>query len=238
MTIKKDFSAASRIASALVFGVVVSVLPNITAALCALFFSFLIIFLFPTDAKHLIKRWLQINLFILFYLAGHSLDDARNSHRTGEIFSYEGVYLSALVTVKANALFFVFYALVSLLSFSRLAAGLKSLKFSESLIVILLFCARGIDIFESEYRRMKEAAKLRGFEMKANKRTYQTVAAVIALLFVRAVRRSRVLDDAMKLRGFDGHIRTLNHEVWRYKDTFLLMLFCCASVVFAYLGWR
>ena len=44
--------------------------------------------------------------------------------------------------------------------------------------------------------------------------------------------------DAMKLRGFDGHIRTLNHEVWRYKDTFLLMLFCCASVVFAYLGWR
>ena len=70
------------------------------------------------------------------------------------------------MTVKANALFFVFYALVSLLSFSRLAAGLKSLKFSESLIVILLFCARGIDIFESEYRRMKEAAKLRGFEMK------------------------------------------------------------------------
>jgi hypothetical protein len=66
MTLKKDFSAASRIASALVFGVVVSVLPNITAALCALFFSFLIIFLFPTDAKHLIKRWLQINLFILF----------------------------------------------------------------------------------------------------------------------------------------------------------------------------
>ena len=228
MTIKKDFSAASRIASALVFGVVVSVLPNITAALCALFFSFLIIFLFPT----------QINLFILFIWLVTPWTTPGTPIGPGEIFSYEGVYLSALVTVKANALFFVFYALVSLLSFSRLAAGLKSLKFSESLIVILLFCARGIDIFESEYRRMKEAAKLRGFEMKANKRTYQTVAAVIALLFVRAVRRSRVLDDAMKLRGFDGHIRTLNHEVWRYKDTFLLMLFCCASVVFAYLGWR
>ena len=219
MTIKKDFSAASRIASALVFGVVVSVLPNITAALCALFFSFLIIFLFPTDAKHLIKRWLQINLFILFIWLVTPWTTPGTPIGPGEIFSYEGVYLSALVTVKANALFFVFYALVSLLSFSRLAAGLKSLKFSESLIVILLFCARGIDIFESEYRRMKEAA-------------------VIALLFVRAVRRSRVLDDAMKLRGFDGHIRTLNHEVWRYKDTFLLMLFCCASVVFAYLGWR
>ena len=235
MTLKKDFSAASRIASALVFGVVVSVLPNITAALCALFFSFLIIFLFPTDAKHLIKRWLQINLFILFIWL---LTPWTTPGTSGGIFSYEGVYLSSLVTIKANALFFVFYALVSSLSFSRLAAGLKSLKFSESLIVILLFCARGIDIFESEYRRMKEAAKLRGFEMKANKRTYQTVAAVIALLFVRAVRRSRVLDDAMKLRGFDGRIRTLNHEVWRHKDTFLLMFFCCASVVFAYLGWR
>ena len=70
-------------------------------------------------------------------------------NRSTEIFSYEGVYLSALVTVKANALFFVFYALVSLLSFSRLAAGLKSLKFSESLIVILLFCARGIDILKA-----------------------------------------------------------------------------------------
>ena len=211
---------------------------RITAALCALFFSFLIIFLFPTDAKHLIKRWLQINLFILFIWLLTPWTTPGTSIGSGGIFSYEGVYLSSLVTIKANALFFVFYALVSSLSFSRLAAGLKSLKFSESLIVILLFCARGIDIFESEYRRMKEAAKLRGFEMKANKRTYQTVAAVIALLFVRAVRRSRVLDDAMKLRGFDGRIRTLNHEVWRHKDTFLLMFFCCASVVFAYLGWR
>ena len=233
MTLKKDFSAASRIASALVFGVVVSVLPNITAALCALFFSFLIIFLFPTDAKHLIKRWLQINLFILFIWLLTPWTTPGTSIGSGGIFSYEGVYLSSLVTIKANALFFVFYALVSSLSFSRLAAGLKSLKFSESLIVILLFCARGIDIFESEYRFC-----LILWECEPIKRTYQTVAAVIALLFVRAVRRSRVLDDAMKLRGFDGRIRTLNHEVWRHKDTFLLMFFCCASVVFAYLGWR
>ena len=166
MTLKKDFSAASRIASALVFGVVVSVLPNITAALCALFFSFLIIFLFPTDAKHLIKRWLQINLFILFIWLLTPWTTPGTSIGSGGIFSYEGVYLSSLVTIKANALFFVFYALVSSLSFSRLAGGLKSLKFSESLIVILLFCARGIDIFESEYRRMKEAAKLRGFDIK------------------------------------------------------------------------
>ena len=235
---KEDFSAASRIASALVFGVVVSVLPNVTAALSALFFSFLIIFLFKVDAKPLFKRWIQINLFILFIWLVTPWTTPGTPIGPGGIFSYEGVYLSALVTIKANALFFVFYALVSSLSFSRLATGLKSLKVSENLIVILLFCARGIGIFESEFRRMKEAAKLRAFEMKADKRTYQTVAAVIALLFVRAIRRSRVLDDAMKLRGFNGQIRTLNHEVWKYKDTFLLMFFCCASVVFAYLGWR
>ena len=114
-------------------------------------FPFWIIFLFPTDAKHLIKRWLQINLFILFIWLLTPWTTPGTSIGSGGIFSYEGVYLSSLVTIKANALFFVFYALVSSLSFSRLAAGLKSLKFSESLIVILLFCARGIDIFESEY---------------------------------------------------------------------------------------
>ena len=238
MTIKKDFSAASRIASALVFGVVVSVLPNITAALCALFFSFLVVLLFKVDVKQLLKRWLQINLFIVFIWLVTPWTTPGTPIGPGGFFSFEGLYLSALVTIKANALFFVFFSLVSSLSFSRLAAGLKALRFSESLIVILLFCARGIDIFESEYRRMKEAAKLRGFEMKANKRTYQTVAAVIALLFVRAVRRSRVLDDAMKLRGFNGQIRTLNHEVWKRKDTLLFMFFCCASVVFAFFGWR
>ena len=170
MTLKRDFSAASRIASALVFGVVVSVLPNITTALCALIFSFLIIFLFKVEANHLLKRWLQINLFILFIWLITPWTTPGTPIGPSGIFSYEGVYLSALVTIKANALFFVFYALVSSLSFSRLAAGLKSLKLSESLIVILLFCARGIDIFENEYRRMKEAAKLRGFEMKADKR--------------------------------------------------------------------
>lgn len=49
---------------------------------------------------------------------------------------------------------------------------------------------------------MKEAAKLRGFEMKANKRTYQTVAAVIALLFVRAVRRSPSPGRCDEIKGF------------------------------------
>lgn len=84
----------------------------------------------------------------------------------GSWFTKEGVVLSLLVTLKVNALFCIFYTLVSSMSFSQLAAGLNQLGFPDKLVAMILFCARGITIFEKEYANLTEAAKLRGFYMR------------------------------------------------------------------------
>ncbi len=58
----------------------------------------------------------------------------------------EGVVLSLLVTLKVNALFCIFYTLVSSMSFSQLAAGLNQLGFPDKLVAMILFlCPRNND---------------------------------------------------------------------------------------------
>lgn len=237
MTKSIVFSAQSRIVSAFFYAVVVSILPNFVSAFTALFFSIIIVCWFRPPFGKLLERWLEINLFILFLWLVTPWTTPGTPAGPYGIFTKEGIELSALVTIKANALFFVFFTLVSQLSFSQLGAGLKALKISDKLVAILLFCSRGIEIFEFEFTHMKEAAKLRGFVMKADRRTYRTVGAFIALLFMRAFRQSRILEEAMKLRGFNGTFRVLEHEQWRISDTILLCLFVVSAVTFAILGW-
>lgn len=230
---KNDFCAAARILSALAFAVVAAIVPNLTAALAALIFSIFSLVYFRPSPRKLFERWVQINIFVVFIWLLTPWTTPGTSFGSWKIFTYEGVFLSALVTLKTNALFFVFYTLVSPLSFTQLADGLKSLHFPVKLTAILLFCSRGIDIFQAEYRHTRDAMKLRGFEMKADKRTYQTVGAIIALLFSKAFRKGAVLEEAMVLRGYDGTVRTLSHEEWSTRDSILLALYVCAAIVFA-----
>lgn len=232
-----ELCASARILSALAFAIVTAVLPNLSSALAALIFSILTLGFFRPNFRRLFERWLQINIFVVFIWFVTPWTTPGTPVGSGGFFTYEGIVLSTLVTLKANALFFVFYTLVSPLSFSRLADGLKTLHFPSKLTAILLFCSRGIDIFQTEYRHIREAMKLRGFEMRADKRSYQTVGAIIALLFSKAVRRGAVLEEAMLLRGYDGVFRTLSHESWAPCDTMLLSLYVSAAIIFAYLGW-
>ncbi len=60
---------------------------------------------------------------------------------------------------------------------------------------------------------------------------------MISLLFAKAVRRSRVLDEAMKLRGFNGKIRTLNVYPSTRTDVFMTALFCAAAILLSVYGW-
>lgn len=231
----RTFTPAARILSAFIFAAPVSVLPNCESAFAALVLALSAVLFFKPNASHFVKRAVQINIFILFIwlltpwtTPGEPL--------WGWV-TKQGVELSALVTIKANALFMIFITLVSSLSFSQLAYGFHKIGFSDKLVAIILFCARGIDIFEKEYRQMVEAAKLRGFVLKADRRTYRTVAAMISLLFARAVRRSRVLDEAMKLRGFNGKIRTLDVYPSTRTDVFMTALFCASAILLSVYGW-
>ena len=87
----------------------------------------------------------MINIFVLFIWFFTPWTTPGESMWEGSWFTKEGVVLSLLVTLKVNALFCIFYTLVSSMSFSQLAAGLNQLGFPDKLVAMILFCARNND---------------------------------------------------------------------------------------------
>lgn len=82
---------------------------------------------------------------------------------------------------------------------------LLSLLVTMKLVTLLLFMTRETELLSRSYCSLSESVQLRGFRASMNKHSYQTLAAFISTLFIRAYARSRVLNEALILRGFSGH---------------------------------
>ncbi len=228
------FDPTARLVACLIFAVVVAVLNSAAAASLALIIALALIPLSNPPLEELAKRWLAINFFIFFIWLLTPWATPGEPIYSGSFITKEGVDLCVLITLKANALFFAFIVLISSQTFSQLAHALKAIKIPEKLCILILFTARGIDIFFGEYERLKTAALLRGFVKKNNLRTYKTIAAIVSMLFVRAAHKGQVMQDAMMLRGFDGTIRTLSITHWKIADSALILSFAVICII---LGW-
>lgn len=232
------FSPAAKLAAAFCFASVVAVLQSSDVALIALLFSSILVLWSRPNLSFFFKRLVAINTFIVF-LWLMTPWATKGTPISPQFFwiTKDGVQLCFLITIKANALFGIFIVLVSSLSFTQLATALQQLRLPNNVIALLLFTSRGVSIFENEFLRLKDAAYLRGFNPRFNLRTYKAVAAWIALLFVRAFRKSQILEQAMMLRGFDGEIRTITSVKWTVFDTGLITVFLFVTVVIGVLEW-
>ena len=117
----------------------------------------------------------------------------------------EGLLLSLLVTMKCNAVFLLFDAFVPGMRLTEMASGLRAARLPMKLVTLLLFMTRETGLLSRSYSSLSESVQLRGFRASLNKHSYQTLAAFISTLFIRAYARSRVLNEALILRGFSGH---------------------------------
>jgi cobalt/nickel transport system permease protein len=230
---------ACRLAGCLLIACLLAVVQSENVAFAALLLSFCAVWASSPPVKHLVKRWISVNLFILcLWLVTPFTTPGETVWQFGFLsVSREGLQLALLVTLKANALFFLFVLCVSSLSFAELARGLERLHFPRKLTMLLLFTARGIDTFFDQFRRMQEAACLRGFSPKANRATWRVYASFIALLFIRAYSQSQKAQEAMQLRGFDGNLRTLSGAGAGVWDAAFMIFAAVLAFLILYYGW-
>ena len=95
----------------------------------------------------------------------------------------EGLLLSLLVTMKCNAVFLLFDAFVPGMRLTEMASGLRAARLPMKLVTLLLFMTRETGLLSRSYSSLSESVQL----------------------FIRAYARSRVLNEALILRGFSGH---------------------------------
>lgn len=120
------------------------------------------------------------------------------------VATVEGVGLAARITLKANAILLVFIALVATMPVATLGHALHRLAVPDKLVHLLLFTYRYIHVMEKEYKRLHNAAVIRGFRPRTDRHTYKTYAYLVGMLLVRSLARAERVYDAMLCRGFQG----------------------------------
>ncbi|OIO04765.1 MAG: cobalt ECF transporter T component CbiQ [Desulfovibrionaceae bacterium CG1_02_65_16] len=121
----------------------------------------------------------------------------------------QGLALAVLVTLKTNAIMCLFLALIATSDAASLGQAMHRLRVPPKLVFLFLFTYRFIHVIGDEQRRLFTAAKLRGFTPRTSLHTYKTLASLLAMVLVGAMRRAEMTRRSMLLRCFHGSFGTL-----------------------------
>ena len=224
-----------RMAFAGGLAVCISLLHSLTACGMALALGLALLAAANPPARALLQRLGTINIFIVFLWCVTPLTTPGSPLAQWGIFtvSAEGVRLALLVSIKSNAIACVFLALVATMNAPTAGHALERLHCPPKLVFLFLFTARYVHVIAQEWHTLMVAARLRGFRPHTNMHTYRTLASLLGLLLVRSYERSLRVREAMVLRGFSGHFRSVTvFHAQRGDCIFALgLLLCMAGII-------
>ncbi len=212
-----------RLAAAVAGAICLAVIHRPESAVLGLTLAAALLSLSRPPLGALVRRVLAVNLFIAFlWLTVPAAMPGDVIAAWGPLsFSRQGVKLAALVTLKSNAILFLFLALAATMPSPAIGHALEKLHCPSKLVFLFLFTYRYIHVIADEHRRLNTAARLRGFIPRTNLHSYRTVARILGMVLVRSYDRSMRVYEAMILRGFEGCFRS----VVGFRATFADVLF-------------
>ncbi len=230
----------AKLVAAGLFAVQLAVARTFAAALAGLGLSLLCLALARLPLKSVLARLLAVNSFIVFLWCVLPLTYPGDPiWRLGPLVaSRQGLLLTGLITVKANAIMLALMALVATAPVSTLGQALQQLRLPEKLCHLLLFTYRYLYVFEEEYRRLVQAMKIRGFQPGTNLHTYRTYAYLAAMMLLHSSDRADCVYKAMLCRGFHGVFYSLRQFSWQRRDSVFLAVAIPALAALLYLECR
>ena len=195
-----------KVLAAVAFSVATAILTDLFIAMFALAAGICLLVSARMSFRATAKRLLFANAFIgaMWLFLPWSVSGRAAGSIGPVVLTHEGIGLAALITVKSNAILAALVGLLGTSSLADLAHAFQRLRAPERLIGILFFCVRYVSVLHSEYLRLIQAMKVRGFVPGANLRTYRTYASLLGALVVRAQDRAERVHEAMLCRGFHG----------------------------------
>lgn len=225
-----------RLLAAFAFSVLVAVSTRVEVAWAGVAVGVAAVGLARLRVRNLLKRLVEVNVFILFlWCVVPFTHPGRAIWTAGPLTATnEGVRYALAVTLKANGIVLVLTALVATVDVARLGHALYHLRVPAKLIHLFTFTIRYFDVLHREYRRLRNAMRLRCFRPRTNRHTYRTYGFLVGMLLVRSLDRSHRVVAAMKCRGFRGRFFVLWHFALGRRDA----VFAVVSVlVLCGLGW-
>jgi len=224
-----------KIIVAVFFSIVVAITDKYITLAIAFIFSMGLMIMARLNIKQVFSRLLIVNSFIAFlWLTLPFTFSGESLYTLGSLgISREGIKYAFLITIKSNSIILAGITLLSTSSIFNLIHALHHLHLPEKLIQLFFFTYRYIYTIHSEYIRLNNAIKIRGFKPKTNLHTYKTYAYLVGMMLVRSYDRSKRVYNAMLCRGFKGKFWTLDHFYLKKSDLIsgIAMIVCVIGLV-------
>jgi len=200
-----------RVAVAFFLSVVTALASTLTAPLAALGLGACFVLLAKLPLMAVARRLMPLCLFLLVLWAVLPFTgEGPVRHTLGPLtVKGDGLGLALLITLKSFSILLILMALVSTMHTFDLGYALNSLGMPAKLTFLLVMSARYIVVIEREYQKLRNAARMRGFQPDTSLHAYKTFAHLAAMLLVRSHLRAGRVYNAMVLRGFDGRFNML-----------------------------
>ena len=236
----KSLDPRFRAAAAILYSMVFACLYHTQAALLALFLALLAFTLSRLPLTALLKRLLVVNLFMLFLWLIVPLSMPGEEIWRWGLFgvSRQGISMVLMATIKSNAIVISFMALLYGLTPDMLAQALRGLGLPAKLTFLILSTYRYLSAINEEWRRLQDAARLRGFAPRTNIHSYRTIGYLFGLLLIRSFDRAERVYEAMLLRGFSGYPPSMTVYRVGLRDLFfsLLIITAICAVIIVEIG--
>ena len=219
-----------RIVMACLFAIVTVALTSIAALMAALLVSIGLLMLSKLPMRRTLRRMAMMDSFIIFMLVLLPFSMPGDAMFTvfGFPASWQGLWKAVEIGLTANAVILAVMVLVSTMEPVTLGHALYRMRCPETLVHLLMFTIRYIEVLREEYMRLRAAMKIRGFRPGTNWHTYRSFGYLVGMMLVRAIERSERILGAMKCRGFSGKLLLLREfEFGRRDQVFAL---CMAAV--------
>ena len=135
-----------------------------------------------------------------------------------------------------SALILIFVAFAT----SRFDISIKALNrigFPSKLTQILMFSYRYIFVFAEEYEKLSIALRMKSFERKTNVFTFDTIAKIIASLFIRSYERAENVYKSMILRGYKGNPGILSDFDFKLRDFLFIAISLYLAIYLHIISW-
>ncbi len=228
-----------RIFFACAFSIIIAVMDSFPALILSILFAFSIVGFARLNLIAVLRRLTVVAGFlILIWIMLPITFEGNIISKIGPFNIYrEGIILASEISLKSIAILMIFIALVTTMTVNSLGHVLYSFKLPVKLVFLLLITYRYIFVIGSEYERLRTAMKIRGFKSKTNMHSFRSIAYLIGMLFVRASLRAERVDQAMRLRGFNGRFYSLeDFEGYNLKILPVIMMSVFAGLLI-YLEW-
>ena len=202
-----------KICLAFPYAFVIALSERMTVALGALAIGFTLVILARLDVRELLKNLRMLLVFILVLWTLLPLTVTGTTlYSLGPVTVYaEGITRALSITLKSLSIVLIVVSLLGTSTVSALVHAVSHFRVPSKLVYLTFLSYRYLYVLRSEYAKLLDAMRIRGFRPRTNIHTYRTIGYLIGMLLIRSYERAERIYQAMLCRGFQGRFYLLDH---------------------------